>query len=277
MIGKQFAKFRLDIARQANLRFGEPRQFLPEHGGVAQAIERDLAQPSMIFGQHEWPPALFQRVAVAFQNRVAGIARANGQMLCDGRRVRAGGEAHEVHGVGHRIHFVKVVDAPDQASFDVPPGPEIFQMKIAHGQERWRNRGLPGNLAPNLDPPVECRAQERKKPQRHLLMFERKGAAIQRDAGSHPLFITRCRLANIHAIRDTPRSVPSVANVSENESACPTGTNSQALDVLDCAGKWLDKPDERRPCRAVEISKICPDRWGMLAPRGLWPAVDGSL
>ena len=151
------------MPRQPSLRFGKPLQFLPEYGGVAQTIERDFAQPAMIFGQHKWAAPLFQSVAVPFQNRVACFPRVNAEVLLRGGRVSAGGEAHKVHAVRHCVHFVKIIDTPDESAFRVPPGPEIFKVQIAHSQQRRRIRGLSGNLAPNLDPPVKRRAQKRKK------------------------------------------------------------------------------------------------------------------
>src|SRR5216683_1828482 len=120
--------------------------------------------------------------------------------------MRTCGETHEIDAVRHGVHFVKVVDAPNQPPFAVSPGSKIFKVEIAHSQERRRNPGLSADLTPNLYPPVESGAQERKKPQRHLLVFERKRGSIQRDAGSYPLFITRRRLANLHDRDDVPNS-----------------------------------------------------------------------
>jgi hypothetical protein len=48
-------------------------------------------------------------------------------------------------------------------------------------------------------------------------MFEGKRVAIQRDARGDPLFITRRRLANVHAIRSPLYSILPFANVPENE------------------------------------------------------------
>ncbi len=51
-----------------------------------------------------------------------------------GSQVRAYGEANQIVGVGHRVGFVKIVDTPDEAAFDVAPGAEILDMQIAHSQ-----------------------------------------------------------------------------------------------------------------------------------------------
>src|SRR5216683_6429636 len=132
--------------------------------------------------------------------------------------MRTCGETYEIDAVRHGVHFVKIVDAPNQPPFAIAPGPKIFKVEIAHSQERRRNRGIAGDLAPNLHPSIERRAQKRKKPQRHLLVFKSKRGAIQRDAGSDPFFINRRRLANVHAMRGPLCSISALAYVSENEA-----------------------------------------------------------
>ena len=147
------------------------------------------------------------------------MARPNSQALLLGRYMGTGSKAHEVHGVGHRVRFVKVVDSPDQPPFAVSPGSKIFKVQIAHCKQKRRYRRFSGYFAPNLRPPVKRGTKEWKKTEGHLLMLERKCRAIQRDAGSHPLFVILRRLVNIHLMRLPPQSFLSVATVSESGPA----------------------------------------------------------
>jgi hypothetical protein len=51
-----------------------------------------------------------------------------------GGEVRAYGEADEIVGIGQRIGFVEVVDAPNQAALEVAPGTEVFYVQVADGE-----------------------------------------------------------------------------------------------------------------------------------------------
>ena len=56
------------------------------------------------------------------------------QMRALDGQVRAGGQAHEIDGVREAPDFVEIIDAPNQAAFDVAPGAEVFDVQIADGQ-----------------------------------------------------------------------------------------------------------------------------------------------
>ena len=83
-------------------------------------------------------------------------------MAAFGSQMSTHGEADEIVGVGHGMGFVEVVDAPDQAAFNVAPGAEIFHVQVAHRQHARSLGKFGAHLRPDLRPAVIGSAQKWK-------------------------------------------------------------------------------------------------------------------
>ena len=112
---------------------GERVHLLPEMYGIAQLAFGDAAQPPVPFFQHESATFLLHAFAIAFENGGADVVAFDREMSGFGGEVSAYGQADQIDGVGHGPSFVEIVDAPDQAAFDVTPGAEVFHVEIAYG------------------------------------------------------------------------------------------------------------------------------------------------
>ena len=113
--------------------------FLPEADGIAELALRDESEPGVIFAEDERPSFLTQAVAIAVKDCIADVAAFDGEASDFGGEVGADGEANQIDGIGHGPGFIEIVDTPDEAAFDVAPGAEVLDMKVADGEHA---RGL---------------------------------------------------------------------------------------------------------------------------------------
>ena len=118
----------------AALQRGQAVELLPILDGVAQNARNHMAQPVVLFRHNEGNAAAFEALFVAAEDGIAGVLGRDLEARFADGNVRAGGQAHQIDGVGQLVDFVEIVDAPDQAAFDVAPGAEIFHVQIAHGE-----------------------------------------------------------------------------------------------------------------------------------------------
>ncbi len=51
------------------------------------------------------------------------------------REMGAHRKANQIVGVGDGVGFIKVIDSPDQAAFDVAPGTKILHVQITDSQD----------------------------------------------------------------------------------------------------------------------------------------------
>ena len=113
--------------------------------------------------------------------------------ICEARfangNVRAGGQAHQIDGIRQLVDFVEIVDAPDQAAFDVAPGAEIFDVQIADREHTRGASRIRADLGPELHPAIKRGAKERKHILRHGLMFALKIGGQQADVPGEPRFV----------------------------------------------------------------------------------------
>ena len=116
----------------------------------------------MVLGKNQRPASLRQALDVALEDGPAGLLGLYLQMPDGDRQVRAGRQAHQIDRVGKPVCFVEIVDAPDQAAFDVAPGAEILDVEVAHGEHLRRAGDIRADFRPQLHPAVEGGAQEGK-------------------------------------------------------------------------------------------------------------------
>ena len=102
---------------------------------------------------------------------------------------RAGSQPYQVIGVGHYGGFIEIVYAPDQAAFHIPPGAEIFHMKITHAQDSRGLRQIGANLRPNLHPAIKGGPQKRKCRLCHALMLQAQVRLHNRCVRTEPVLI----------------------------------------------------------------------------------------
>ena len=103
-------------------------------------------------------------------------------------QVHAGRQTEEVLEIRQRPGLVKIVDAPDKASFGITPRAEVLNMQVTN---RERRRALPRGRAvnlPSLDPAVERGAHEEKHVCAHLIVLEFQIAGDDRSAPRKPRF-----------------------------------------------------------------------------------------
>jgi hypothetical protein len=157
-------------------RFGserrEMRELIPEANGVSEFAESEQAEPLMIFGEDEGFTAGFERVAIAFFDGLGGLPFGDAEMFAGDGQIGAGSKADEIDGVGSGGDFVEIVDAPDEAAFGVAPGAEIFDVKIADGEDVRSLGEVWADERPELQPAVERGAEKGECGFGHVLMFE---------------------------------------------------------------------------------------------------------
>jgi len=150
----------------------EMRELLPEADGVAEFAESEKAEPLVVFGEDERFAAGGESVAITLFDGFGGFAFGNAKMFFGDGQVSAGGEANEIDGVGGGGDLVKIVDAPDEAAFGVAPGAEIFDVKIADGENVRSLREVGTDERPELKPAIKGGAEKRKSGFGHVLMLE---------------------------------------------------------------------------------------------------------
>jgi len=164
------------------------RELVPEMDGIAEFAERHETQPLVIFGEDESFAASGDGVAIAFFDGFGSFAAGDVEVLCEDGEIGAGGEADEVDGVRAGEDFVEIVDAPDEAAFEVAPSTKIFDVEIADGEET-RSFGEAGaDFRPELEPTVERGAEEGEGVFGHGLMLEEQVFFDDGELAGEPLF-----------------------------------------------------------------------------------------
>ena len=120
------------------------------------------------------------------------------QLLGIDGEMRAGGQAHQIDGVGHAADFVEVVHAPDEPAFDVAPGAEILHVQIAHREQLGSIGAFRADLRIQLRPAIECGAEEREDRFPHQPVLERQIFRHDFQLMRQPLFVGRRRFTKVH-------------------------------------------------------------------------------
>src|ERR1700683_1626158 len=112
-------------------------------------------------------------------------------------------QTHQIDGVSHGPGFVEVIDAPNQAAFDVAPGSEIFYVKIADREHVRRAGKLRTDFRPELRPTIIRGAQEHEDVRLHVGVFEAQIPLIDLSAFRQPVFELARGLDYVHAGNDS--------------------------------------------------------------------------
>ena len=157
----------------------------------------------------EYPghPADFQALFVSGEDLRARVAVENAELLGIDREVRAGRQPDQVDGVRHAADFVEVVEAPDQAAFDVAPRAEIFHVQIADREHLGSFRALGADLGEQLGPAVKGRAKEGENGRPHGLVFGREIGRHNLQLLRQPGFVGARRLMKVHRLIVTQQPV----------------------------------------------------------------------
>src|SRR6267142_1854189 len=149
----------------------------------------------MVFGQDKRFAARGQGVSISLFDRFGSDPLGKPQVFFPDRNINAGGQPHQIERVRRRPCFIQIVHAPDEASFFIPPRPEVFDMQIAHTQY-WRGlHQIGAKLRPELQPAIEGGAEKRECGFRHVLMLKREILANDRQLPCQPMFE---RISAIH-------------------------------------------------------------------------------
>src|ERR1039457_6884962 len=238
---------------------GERVQLLPECLRRVQPLRRHGAERDMVLGQRERSSAGFERFPVPLQQRIDGGFGAAGRR----RQQRAGGQANQIDGVRQAPRFVEIVDAPDQAAFDIAPGSEVLDMQVAHGQNNRRLGLLRTDFGPDLGPAIEGGAQKGERAGPHLRVFEGEVGSQQPDMLGEPCLVFSGSFANVHS-RHTPavsihfnppaalgpkRSQSIRARAAFFMSTCRAGLSSRKAASELIRGSWLESTTARSSLR----------------------------
>src|SRR5437868_4676301 len=99
----------------------------------------------------------------------------------------------QIDSIRERVRLIEIIDTPYEAAFDVAPGTEVLDVKVADGENLGRLHALSAHLRPELHPAIESGSQEREDIHRHRLVFQLE---IRRQDGqvlTEPLLVARGR------------------------------------------------------------------------------------
>ena len=143
------------------------------------------------------PPA-FQGFQVAFQNRVAAVAKPDRQVFGIGHHPYAGGKTHKVVGIGKRVGIVEIVDAPAEAAFPIPPGAVTSHVQVSDAQYSWSLVQVVAHFRPELRPPIIGSSEEQKRIAAHLRVLRGQLGFDDPGAAPHPCFVFVRRAQNVY-------------------------------------------------------------------------------
>jgi len=182
---------------------GKGVYFLPEMDGIAEFSFSDAAEPLMPFSQHERATFFLQAFAIAFEHGAANVLAFEGETSGFDGQMGADGEPHQVDGVSHGPGFVEIVDAPYESAFDVAPGAEIFDMKIADGEDLRGAGEIGTDLRPELRPAVISGAKKHEDVRLHVGVFETEVLLVNLGVVGQPGFELAGGFDYVHAGNDS--------------------------------------------------------------------------
>src|SRR5262249_15302220 len=119
------------------------------------------------------------------------------------REEGAGGEAHQIVDVSHRVRLIHIVDSPDEPAFEVTPRSEILDVQIAH-TENFRSTPdehaaltqIAAFVFPEFYPTIKAPSQknEARRIAPHLLVLVDEIALDDEKMFPQPLFVTAAGL-----------------------------------------------------------------------------------
>src|SRR5579864_966434 len=140
--------------RDGSLHSGQCVHLGPEVDGVAQLALGHNAKPLVTLAQNEGFAAFAHAFSIPVEKRIAEIPGFERQVPGLDREMGAHREPNEIVGVGHRIGFVEIIDAPNETTFRIAPRTEVLYMQVAHGQYLRSFGEFGTNLWPDLCPAV---------------------------------------------------------------------------------------------------------------------------
>ena len=124
--------------------------FSPEQYWVPQLVFGDRPKPYVLLAQHKWKPTLLHASLVPSQDCGGGVFWPYREALFLRRQQRARSEPDQIHGVGINTGLVEIVDAPDKPAVAIAPSAKIFDVQVAHCEDRWRWLKVCANISPQL-------------------------------------------------------------------------------------------------------------------------------
>jgi len=177
--------------------------FLPETDGITEFALGDEAQPLMLLAEHKRATLFAQAFAITFEQGAADIFAFKGKTSGFDGEMGADGKTNQIDGVSHGPGFVEIVDAPDEAAFDITPRTKIFYVEIADGEDVRSFGEIGADLGPELRPAVVSGAKEGEKLRLHAGMFEAEVFLIDTSAQGQPCFKIARGFDDVHAGNDS--------------------------------------------------------------------------
>ena len=182
---------------------GKRVHFLPKKNRIAEYAFGDQTQPLMLFAKNKSATLRLHTFAIAFEHAAADIFALKRKTSGLDGEVGANGQADQVDGVGHGPGFIEVVDAPDEAAFDVAPGTEILDVQIAHSEDMGSIRKIRADLGPELRPAVVGGAEEREEFRLHTRVFDTQVFLIDMSTLGQPGFKVASGFDDVHAANNS--------------------------------------------------------------------------
>jgi hypothetical protein len=177
--------------------------FLPEANGISKLTCGNCAEPGVLLAKDEGTSLFAQAFTIAAKNGVADIGAFDWKASGLGGEVGADGEAHLIDSVSRGPGFIEVVDSPDEAAFNVSPGPEVLDMEIANGENAWGMGEIRTDLRPDLRPTVKRSAEKHEEVRLHIRVFKAEILLIDMSALGQPGFKLARGLDDVHARNDS--------------------------------------------------------------------------
>src|SRR4029077_4460781 len=95
---------------------------------IAQNTRHHGAQPRMVFLEYECRASAGESSFVTVENSVASVLGSNAQVFASYGQMCAGGQPDQVDGIRKFIRLIKIVNAPNEPAFHIPPGAEVLHV-----------------------------------------------------------------------------------------------------------------------------------------------------
>src|ERR1035441_7191000 len=153
-----------------------------------------------MFCKDDCVASLLEGLAITFQDDVTSLLGFHTEPASISDDLHAGGQAHEIVGVGQWVGLVEIIDTPAEAAFRISPSSKAVYMQVADGLNLRCATQFGTKCRPKLSPAVIGSPQKQERTFLHLFMLEAEVRQYHRGTAVHPVVVTYGGLPNISCL-----------------------------------------------------------------------------